>query len=123
VRKGVIVLLVGVVVQAVAGVMLVGVSGPRGVALGDLIGTGAALATGLVFAGRRFGSIVTPGSLVHAALLAVAFVVVVRLVPTPTWALPIKLAACAVAGAAFLLARGELRLPGRGPLRTAEAAR
>ena len=111
VRSGVVVLLVGVIGQVVAGVLLVPVAGPRGVALGDLIGTMAALATGLVFAGRRFGSIVTRTSLIHGALLAAAFVAIVKLWPTPLWALPIKLVVCAVGGAAFLLMRGELRPP------------
>jgi O-antigen/teichoic acid export membrane protein len=122
VRSGVVVLLVGVVCQGVAGVLLVPAMGPRGVALGDLIGTVLALATGLVFAGRRFGSIVNRTSLLHGLLLAGVFIAVVKLVPTPAWALPVKILVCVAAGAAFLLARGELRLPGRAPLRTAEAA-
>ena len=112
-RSGVIVLAIGLVAQVAAGSLLHGALGPRGVAIGDVIGSAAAVLAGLAFATRRFGAILPWRSLGHGAVLAAAFFAVARGVPTPAWGVPFKVVGCAVAGLAFLHLRGELKVPVR----------
>jgi stage V sporulation protein B len=113
VRSGAGVLALGLAAQVVAGVLLHPALGPRGVAIGDVIGSALAVGAGLALAVRRFGDIVAWGSLAHGAALALVLLAIVKLWPTPLAWLPVKLAACVAAGVAFLFARGELAPPAR----------
>jgi len=112
-RAGVTVLAIGLAVQVAAGALLHAGFGPRGVAMGDAIAAACAALTGLVLATRRFGAVLPVRSLVHALVVAAAALAIARFVPGPPWTAPIKMAVAAVAGLAFLHARGELRRPDR----------
>lgn len=112
-RRGVVILLAGLLVQVAGGTAMVPTLGPAGAALGGAIGSAVAVAVGMTLAVRRFGPLVPWASVANGALLAVLILAVLALWPAqPAWSVVLKVAVCGLGGIAFLAWRGELPRPG-----------